>query len=72
MNDTDSARLDAIETLLGLMLRRGPKEDAVAIIDDLRTTIAGAKRNRQLRKQAVPALEHLEHVLAEWADAPRS
>ncbi|CAO4138093.1 hypothetical protein [Methylorubrum extorquens] len=67
MDDADRARLEAIETVLGIMIARMSDEDAKAILRALRTMIDGARRRPKMIAHNVPALEDLDELLRRWS-----
>ncbi|UYW25715.1 hypothetical protein OKC48_20945 [Methylorubrum extorquens] len=67
MDKATDARLAAIETVLGIMMARLPMKDAQAILNTLRTTANGARRDPSMHDRYPQALANLDDLLSHWS-----
>lgn len=66
----EAARLDAIETALGLMFTRMRRDDAQAIVNDLRNLQRASRGDPEVDPSSQKALGRLAALLEDWARMP--
>ncbi|MGU3384439.1 hypothetical protein R1A27_28560 [Methylobacterium sp. NMS12] len=66
----ESARLDALETALGMVITRMRRDEANAIVSDLRNLAKSSRNDPEIALETIAAVDRLAGLLGQWARLP--